>query len=76
MFFITSYPKWKRLSKIISQNYHILNQIKPCDNLILKSKFFCSKPKLSQGLILAQRNLSTCLSEKCFMKGDEKNEGK
>ena len=38
--------------------------------------FFDSKPKLSQGLILAQRNFSTCLSEKCFIKGDEKNEGK
>ena len=41
--------------KIIKQNCHILNQIKPCDNLILKSKFFDPKLKLSQGLILVQR---------------------
>ena len=38
---------------MISQNCHTLNQIKPCDNLTLKSNFFDSKPKLSQGLILA-----------------------
>ena len=54
-FFITSYPKWKRLSKITSQNCHRLNQIKPCNNSILKSKFFDSKLKLSQGLILVQK---------------------
>ena len=54
-FFITSYPKWERLSKIISQNCDTLNQIKPCDNLILKSKVFDSKLKFSEGLILVQR---------------------
>ena len=55
IFLITSYPKWKRPSKIILQNCYTLNQIKPCANLILKSKFFDSKPNLSQGLISAQR---------------------
>ena len=55
IFFIISYPKWKCLSKIISQYCHTLNQIKPRDNLILKSMFFDSKLKLFQGLILVQR---------------------
>ena len=55
LFFIASYPKWKHLSKIISQNCHLLNRIKLCNSLILKSNLFDSKLKLSQGLILAQR---------------------
>ena len=55
IFFITGNPEWKRLLKIISQSCHTLNQIKPYDNLILKSKIFDSKLKLSQSLILVQR---------------------
>ena len=55
IFFYHGNPEWKRLLKIISQSCHILNQIKPYNNLILKSKIFDSKLKLSQSLILVQR---------------------
>ena len=41
----------------LSKLSHI-NQIKQCDNLILKSKCFDSKLKLSQDLDLAQRKLT------------------
>ena len=37
------------------KNYLTINQIKPCDNLMLKLKFFDSKLKSYQGLILVQR---------------------
>ena len=78
--FITSYPKWKRLSKIISQYCHTLNQIKPCDNLILKSILFDSKLKLFQGLILVQRadilahaNVKKCITKENERKKENKN---
>ena len=41
------------------KNYHTkLSYIEPRDNLVLKSKFFDSKIKLSHGLISFQRKMS------------------